>query len=77
MMMIGFPAARLSSKRERLLGEISNTTIWLEDKPAMRHIPLALEDNCRSCIRHPNLIMNGGAHSIIPPMETDLANCWL
>ena len=51
--------------------------IWLEDTATMRHIRLALEDNCSSCTRHPNLTTGGGTHSFIPAMQTDFAGCCL
>ena len=35
----------------------------LENTATMRHVRLALEDNCTSCTRHPNLTKDGGAHS--------------
>ena len=75
------------SKRIRMLQNIKNTickdtggadmTIWVEDSLTMRHIRLALEDNCTSCTRHPNLTIDGGAHSLTPALETDFATCCL
>ena len=75
------------STRTRMLRNIKNTicrdtgianiTIWMEDSLTMRHIRLALEDNCTSCTRHPNLTMDGGAHSLTPALETDFATCCL
>ena len=55
----------------------ANMTIWMEDTLTMRHIRLALEDNCTSCTRHPNLTIDGGAHSLTPALETDFATCCL
>ena len=63
-----------------LLGPDTGATkkaIWMEATATMRHIRLALEDNCSSCIRHPNLTTGGGTHSFIPPMQTDFAECCL
>ena len=63
-----------------LLGPGTGATkkaIWMEATATMRHIRLALEDNCSSCIRHPNLTTGGGTHSFIPPMQTDFAECCL
>ena len=55
----------------------ANMTIWIEDSLTMRHIRLALEDNCTSCTRHPNLTIDGGAHSLTPALETDFTTCCL
>ena len=55
----------------------ANMTIWIEDSLTMRHIRLALEDNCTSCTRHPNLTIDGGAHSLTPALQTDFATCCL
>ena len=63
-----------------LLGPDTGATkkaIWMEATATMRHIRLALEDNCSSCIRHPNLTTGGGTHSFTPPMQTDFAECCL
>ena len=63
-----------------LLGPGTGATkkaIWMEATATMRHIRLALEDNCSSCIRHPNLTTGGGTHSFIPAMQTDFAECCL
>ena len=63
-----------------LLGPGTGATkkaIWMEATATMRHIRLALEDNCSSCIRHPNLTTGGGTHSFTPPMQTDFAECCL
>ena len=63
-----------------LLGPDTGATkkaIWMEATATMRHIRLALEDNCSSCIRHPNLTTGGGTHSFIPAMQTDFAECCL
>ena len=75
------------STRIRMLQNIKNTIcrdtggadmeIWVEDSLTMRHIRLALEDNCTSCTRHPNLTIDGGAHSLTPALETDFATCCL
>ena len=56
---------------------ITNKAIWLEDTATMRHIRLALEDNCSSCIRHPNLTIDGGSHSFTPAMQTNFDECCL
>ena len=55
----------------------ANVTIWMEEEPTMRHIRLALEDNCTSCTRHPNLTLDGGAHSLTPALEPDFTTCCL
>ena len=55
----------------------ANMTIWIEDSLTMRHIRLALEDNCTSCTRHPNLTIDSGAHSLTPALETDFTTCCL
>ena len=55
----------------------ANMTIWMEDSLTMRHIRLALEDHCTSCTRHPNLTIDGGAHSLTPALETDFTTCCL
>jgi len=55
------PALRFQSKIERLLAdripplESNNMIQWVEDKLSLRYIRLALEDGCKSCIRHPSL----------------------
>ena len=56
---------------------ITNKAIWLEGTATMRHIRLALEDNCSSCIRHPNLTIDGGSHSFTPAMQTNFDECCL
>ena len=55
----------------------ANVTIWMEEHLTMRHIRLALEDNCTSCTRHPNLTLDGGAHSLTPALEPDFTTCCL
>ena len=55
----------------------ANVTIWMEEHLTMRHIRLALEDNCTSCTRHPNLTLGGGAHSLTPALEPDFTTCCL
>ena len=56
---------------------ITSKAIWLEGTATMRHIRLALEDNCSSCIRHPNLTIDGGSHSFTPAMQTNFDECCL
>ena len=56
---------------------ITNKAIWLEDTATMRHIRLALEDNCSSCIRHPNLTLDGGTHCFTPAMQTNFVLFWV
>ena len=55
----------------------ANVTIWMEEDLTMRHIRLALEDNCTPCTRHPNLTLDGGAHSLTPALEPDFTTCCL
>ena len=82
-----FPMRVRSSTRMRMLQDTkatickntdnANVTIWMEEHLTMRHIRLALEDNCTSCTRHPNLTLDGGAHSLTPALEPDFTTCCL
>ena len=63
-----------------LLGPGTGATkkaIWMEATATMRHIRLALEDNCSSCTRHPDLTIDGGSHSFTPAMQTNFDECCL
>ena len=56
---------------------ITNKAIWLGGTATMRHTRLALEDNCSSCTRHPDLTIGGGSHSFTPAMQTNFDECCL
>ena len=55
------PALSFQQKIGRLLAgctpalQSHNVIQWIEDKRSLRYIRLALEDGCKSCIRHPSL----------------------
>ena len=71
----GLAVRAAASAAQSLVADVQ--AIWLEDKVTVRHIRLALEDNCTSCTRHPNLTMDDGAHSLTLALETEFANCCL